>query len=99
MPDKEMEDMPIWQNHEQRITTLEVTMTGLSSKMDNVEKTVKDGNEEQKKKLDMIDTRLVEEFFGKKRTNLENGWQLLGKVLGAGGILYLLFDLVISKFI
>lgn len=99
MPDKETDDMTIWQNHEQRITTLEITMTGLASKMDSVERTVKDGNEEQKKKLDTIDGRLLDEFFYKKRSTHDNKWQLLGKVLGAGGILYLLFDLFISKFI
>ncbi|MBS4207499.1 hypothetical protein [Bacillus sp. FJAT-50079] len=45
---KELDNMPIWQNHEQRITTLEVTMSGLTNKMDSVERTIKEGNSEQK---------------------------------------------------
>jgi hypothetical protein len=97
--DKEMEDMPIWQNHEQRITTLEVTMTGLSNKIESVENTVRDGNKKAEEKLDVIDNRLMDEFFHKKRTNRENIWGLFGKLLGAGGIIYLLFDLVFSRFI
>lgn len=97
MADEELDNMPIWQNHEQRITALEVTMTGLASKMDSVEKTVKEGNEEQKKKLDTIDQRLLDEFFYKKRSNHDNKWQMLGKVLGAGGIVYLLFEFIITK--
>ena len=68
--DEEMDTMPIWQNHEQRITTLEVTMSGLSQKMDNVEKTIKEGNEKQENKLDEINQRLFDEFFHKKRVNL-----------------------------
>ncbi|MCM3396497.1 hypothetical protein M3638_01435 [Oceanobacillus profundus] len=97
--EKELDNMPIWQNHEQRITTLEVTMTGISSKMDSVEKTVKDGNDKAERKLDTIDNRLMDEFFQKKRTTHENKWALIGKLLGAGGIIYLLFDLVVSKLI
>lgn len=97
--EEEMGNVPIWQNHEQRITTLEVTMSGISQKMDSVEKTVREGNEEQKKKLDTIDQRLLDEFFYKKRSNHDNKWQMAGKILGAGGIIYVVFDLVISKFI
>src|SRR5690606_7771534 len=85
---EEMENMTIWQNHEQRITTLEVNMTGLVSKMDSVEKAVKEGNEEQKKKLDTIDNRLLDEFFHKRRVNLSNGWKFLFTLLGGGSFLY-----------
>lgn len=95
--DKEMDHMPIWQNHEQRITTLELTMTGLSSKMDSVEKTVREGNDEQKKMLDMINNRMVEEFFHKKRINLSNGWKLLITLIGGGSFFYLLLEKIILK--
>lgn len=90
--DKEMEDMPIWQNHEQRITALEVTMSGLSSKMDSVESTVKESNKEQKELLNTINNRMIDEFFTKKRISFSNGWKLLFTLLGGGGFLYLLVE-------
>ena len=92
---RDVEDMPIWQNHEQRITTLEVTMTGLANKMDKVESTIKEGNKEQKDMLNTINNRMVEEFFDKKKINLANGWKLLFTLLGTGGLLYLLIDKIL----
>lgn len=84
--------MPIWQNHEQRITKLEFAMSGLSDKMDKVEDTIKEGNKEQKELLDTINTRMVDEFFGRKRINLSNGWKLVFALFGGGGFVYLLID-------
>lgn len=95
--DKQKEDMPIWQNHEQRITALEVTMSGLSSKMDEVNKTVKESNREQKELLNTINNRMVDEFFSKKKINLSNGWKLLFTLLGGGSFLYLLIEQLITK--
>jgi hypothetical protein len=100
--EKGVEDVPvIWQDHERRITTLEVNMSGLSKQMDGIDKKVESGNKEQKDKLDIIDKRLLDEFFYKKRSNHDNKWKLVGKItaglFGVGGILYMLFDLVISR--
>lgn len=93
--EEEMDNMPIWQNHEQRITTLEVTMSGLSQKMDSVEKTIKEGNEKQENKLDEINQRLFDEFFTKKNLNLSNWWKLLFTLLGGGSFFYLLIEKII----
>ena len=92
--EKEMEDVsiPIWQNHEQRITALEINMTGLSDKMDKVDATIKEGNKEQKDMLTMINNRMVDEFFGRKRLNFSNWWKLLFTLLGGGSIIYVLID-------
>lgn len=87
-----MNDLPIWQNHEQRITELEVTIKGLSNKMDSVERTVKEGNKEQKDMLTMINNRMVDEFFTKKTLNLSNAWKLLFAIFGGGGLLYLIIE-------
>lgn len=96
MPQEELEDMPIWQNHEQRITTLEVTMTGLSNKMDKVDESIREGNKEQKEMLDTINTRMVDEFFGKKKMDHANMWKLIlgisGSLVGGGGLLYVLIE-------
>ncbi|MGJ9381545.1 hypothetical protein [Salipaludibacillus sp. CF4.18] len=93
---KVSDDMPIWQNHENRITTLEVTMTGLTTKMDKVESTIREGNKEQKDMLDKINNRIMEEFFHKKRVNLSNSWKLVlvvsGSLVGGGSFLYVLFE-------
>lgn len=94
---KEMDDMSIWQNHEQRITALEVTMTGLSSKMDDVNKTVKESNKEQKELLNTINNRMVDEFFTKKKINLSNGWKLLFTLLGGGSFLYVILENLFIK--
>lgn len=93
MPEKEdVDNMPIWQNHEQRITRLEITMTGLSDKMESVERTVRKGNDEQKELLNTINNRMVDEFFKKKTINLNNGWKLLFSLIGGGSFLYLLVE-------
>lgn len=93
MPEKEgVDNMPIWQNHEQRITRLEITMTGLSDKMESVERTVRKGNDEQKELLNTINNRMVDEFFKKKTINLNNGWKLLFSLIGGGSFLYLLIE-------
>ncbi|MFD2046004.1 hypothetical protein ACFSTA_12560 [Ornithinibacillus salinisoli] len=94
--EKQKEDMPIWQNHEQRITALEVTMQGLSHKMDSVQETIKESNKEQKELLNTINNRMVDEFFKKKKVNLNNGWKLLFTLLGGGSFLYLLIDQLIK---
>lgn len=101
MPSKKElgEDMPIWQDHEQRITTLEVTMTGLSNKMDKVDgrvekvdDTIKEGNKEQKELLDTINNRMVEEFFVKKRKHFDNWWKFVFLLIGGSSVLYLIID-------
>lgn len=94
--DKELNDMPIWQNHEQRITALEVTMSGVSEKMDRVDATIRDGNKEQKEMLDKINTRMVDEFFGRKKTDHKYKWKIIsaivGGMLGGGGLFYVVLD-------
>ncbi|RDW20832.1 hypothetical protein CWR48_04610 [Oceanobacillus arenosus] len=115
-----MESSIIWQqhdqrlnNHEQRLTTLEVTMTGLSTKLDNVDLTIKEGNKEQKEKLDVIDNRLLDEFFYRQRSNQdsevdikkinqENKWKLwlkiTGILTGSFSFIYVLFEFITTKF-
>ncbi len=97
--DEEMEIMPIWQNHEQRITTLEVTIQGISHKMDNVERTIKEGNNEQKEMLNTINNRMMEEFFTKKNINFSNWWKLVFTLLGGGSFLYVLIKEIIGGFL
>ncbi len=100
--DEEMDNMPIWQDHEQRITTLEVTIQGLSHKMDSVERTIREGNEKQENKLDEINQKLFEEFFHKKRSERETRNRIVLKsltaVFGGGGFLYLLIEFLLNKF-
>lgn len=88
--------MPIWQNHEHRITTLEVTTANIKSEFTEIKDKIDRGNTEQSKKLEVIDNRLMEEFFSKKNRNHENLWKLVMKVtgalLGAGSFIYLLID-------
>lgn len=82
--DEEMEDVPtIWQDHEQRITTLEVTMSSVNGKMDNVEKAVKESNAEQKQLLNT----LIDHHLNTKQFKLSKMWQLILNLFGAGGLI------------
>lgn len=77
-----MEDMPIWQNHEQRITVLETTVQGFSRKMDSLETTVKDESKEQKALLN----RLVDYHLDTKRFKLSQLWKVILNIFGVGGL-------------
>lgn len=85
---KEMETMPVWQNHENRITNLEATTVGLSKQMDNVEAVVREGNEEQKELLN----RLINHHLDTNKIKMNNVWRFLITLVGGGSFLYLLFD-------
>src|SRR5699024_11784243 len=69
--------MPIWQNHEQRITTLEVTTANIKNEFTEIKDKIDRGNTEQSKKLEIIDKRLMDEFFKRKNRNHENIWKLI----------------------
>ncbi|MDY0394805.1 hypothetical protein ACFSMW_06550 [Virgibacillus halophilus] len=94
--DKEMDDMAIWQNHEQRITTLEVLTSNMQGEFREVKDKIDKGNDEQKQKLDVIDKRLMDEFFHKRTSTRDNAWKLAmkvsGSLLGAGGVVYFIVD-------
>lgn len=91
--------MPIWQNHEQRITTLEVTTANIKNEFTEIKEKIDKGNTEQSKKLEIIDKRLMDEFFNKKNRNHENLWKLILKVtgafIGAGSFIYLVIEKMI----
>lgn len=94
--EKELEDMPIWQNHEQRITQLEVTTSNIKSEFNEIKDKIDKGNTEQSKKLETIDKRLMDEFFNKQYRNHKYGWKIAIKIVsgivGGGGLLYLLLE-------
>lgn len=94
---EEMEEMPnIWQNHEQRITTLEVITGNMQSEFKEVKEIINKGNKDQTNRLEQIDKRLMEEFFQKARTTRDNVWKLVfkivGSVVGAGSFIYILLE-------
>lgn len=94
--EEELEDMPLWQNHEQRITALEITTANIKHEFTEIKDRIDRGNLEQSKKLETIDNRLMEEFFKKKNINHENAWKLIikvaGALVGAGSFIYLLIE-------
>lgn len=100
MKNGDVEGMPIWQNHEQRITAIEVNMSNLKGEFKDVKEMISSGNVKQEEKLDAIDSRLMDEFFHKKRTNHTNGWNLLlkisGGIVGGGSFLYLMIEKIIG---
>src|SRR5690625_5044385 len=97
--DKELDNMPIWQNHEHRITALEVTQATMKSEFDDIKNRIDKGNDEQSKKLEVIDKRLMDEFFTRKNRNHENTWKLVlkvaGALVGAGSFIYLVLEKLI----
>jgi len=93
---EEIENMPIWQNHEQRITTLEVITGDMQREFKEVKEIINKGNKDQTSRLEQIDKRLMEEFFQKARTTRDNVWKLVFKIgggfVGAGSFIYILIE-------
>ncbi len=90
MNEKDVDDMPIWQNHEQRITTLENTFAGFSHKIDAVDKKMESveskielGNDEQKKLLNT----LISHHLETNKMKISNFWKVILNITGAGGLL------------
>lgn len=100
MPEKDVENMPLWQDHEQRITALEITTKNIQGEFKEVKDKIDRGNREQSDRLKTIDDRLMNEFFNKKYRNHKYGWKLLikivGGIVGGGGLLYLLIEKLIG---
>jgi len=95
MKEEEVDNMPIWQNHEQRITALEVTQANMKHEFKEVKEAINSGNNKQLEKLEEINNRLFDEFFKKKKINLNNGWRLLIALVGGGSFLYLIIEKLI----
>src|SRR6185437_15859209 len=85
-------ELLVLQDHERRITLMEVHMGTISSKMDKVESTIREGNNEQKEMLTAINNRMFDEFFKRKQMNLTNAWKLVLGLLGGGSFLYLAIE-------
>lgn len=106
-----LSEMPIWKDHEKRITTLEVNMSGLSEKIDRVDETIKEGNREQKETLDKINERMYDEFLDMKKDENKSRlkkeeistkykWKFVSKVIaviaGSGGIIYFIVEKIME---
>ena len=93
---EEIENMPIWQNHEQRIATLEVITGDMQREFKEVKEIINKGNKDQTDRLEQIDKRLMDEFFQKARTTRDNVWKLIfkivGSLVGAGSFIYILIE-------
>jgi len=83
MDDKDVENMPIWQDHERRITTLENTFSSMSHEMKEVKTTVKESSDEQKKLLNT----LIDHHLDTNKMKLSNFWKVVLNITGAGGLL------------
>ena len=106
---KDMET--IVQDHEQRILKLEQSYSDLKSQLVSVEtgqlrieRTLLDEGREQKKLLDeqrkeqkdLMD-QLIEHTLGIKKTNSTKKWELALAIVGGGGFLYALVDLIMQN--
>lgn len=93
---EELTDMPIWQNHEQRITTLEVTTANIQGEFREVKDIINEGNKEQAERLARIDKTLMDEFFKKRKDTRDNMWKLIfkvsGAVVGGGSFIYVIIE-------
>jgi len=97
---KELNDMPIWQNHEQRITALEVTTANIKNEFTEIKDKIDQGNAAQSQKLDRFYEKMTNEFFKKKSRNHENTWKLILKVtlslIGSGSFIYLIIEKILG---
>ena|SRR5690625_2321401 len=81
--EKEVDNMPIWQDHERRITTLENTFSAMSHEMKDVKATVEKTGDEQKKLLNT----LIDHHLETNKLKLNNFWKVVLNITGAGGLL------------
>lgn len=92
--DEGVVEMPIWQDHERRITTLENTFASMSHEMKDVKLAVEKTGDEQKKLLNT----LIDHHLATNKMKLSNFWKLILNVTGAGGLLitvfYAIFQLI-----
>ncbi|GGB26970.1 hypothetical protein GCM10011409_00310 [Lentibacillus populi] len=99
--EKDVGDMPIWQDHERRITTLENTFAGYSTKMDSVEK--KMGDVERKiddqwgEQKQLLNT-LIEHHLSTNKIKLSNFWKMILNVTGAGGLIITVIYALVQYF-
>lgn len=77
------DNMPIWQDHERRITTLETTFVSMSHEMKDVKQAVEKTGDEQKKLLNT----LIDHHLETKKMKITNVWKVILNVTGAGGLL------------
>jgi len=87
---EELTEMPIWQDHERRITTLENTYSSLTHEMkemkggvDEVKKSIKSSNDEQKELLNT----LISHHLETDKLKNSSFWKVVLNVTGAGGLL------------
>ncbi|WP_172369557.1 hypothetical protein [Sporosarcina jiandibaonis] len=103
MQNGDVNEMSMWQNHEQRITTIEVNMANLKGEFLEVKEMIGSGNKKAEEKLDAIDKTLMNEFFAKKRVTHETKSKIYLKVagglLGGGGLIYAAYDIIVNKII
>lgn len=106
--EEDVGDMPIWKDHEHRLTKVETIVGGFGSQiegmersMDRVQQVIEKGNSEQKDQLDMFYAQMANEFFDKKKTthNTKNKLllKLTGAFVGAGGVVYVVIDLIFKN--
>lgn len=98
---KDVDMMPIWQNHENRITTLENTFSGFSHKMEEVDKKIDSFEKQSEKRWDAVEkkldknndeqkellNKLITHHLETKKIRINNFWQAVLNITGAGGIL------------
>lgn len=89
-----VEEMPIWQNHENRITTIEVNQDNISQQMNGLERVVKDESKEQKALLN----KLIEHHLDTNKMKLSSFWKLVLNITGAGGLFMALVYAVVQFF-
>lgn len=98
--EKEVGEMPVWQNHEHRITNLENVVNSMRLEFVEVKNIINKGNDEQKTKLDKIDNALMTEFFHRKRTTHDTKLGIYAKIagvlVGTGSVLYIIIEKLIN---
>lgn len=90
-------------DQEGRIAKVEHKTDDLIEEFKGIKDLISEGNKDQSLKLDLIHDRMLDEFFVKKRsihdTKMSIYAKSIGVVVGSGGILYVIWEFVASKFI
>jgi peptidoglycan hydrolase CwlO-like protein len=105
-----MEEVPVWQDHEERISKLEQNQEAIMTKVDDLSSTVEKGNtktekdnlylreqnNEMIKTLVEINTRSQDRKHELKLLDKQNFWKLTLGIGGSAGVLYTIAQAIIE---
>lgn len=94
---KDGEVLSVLQDHESRITKQEEFNKNLYVEVKELKNVIDKGNRDASEKLDLINDKLLDEHLYLRRSSHDTKntiiIKIVGSILGAGGVIYALYDI------